>query len=289
LVLVAATIPSFFGGWGIRESACAVLFAAAGMAESAGLAVSVAYGVFALVISLPGVVVLLLDEHAGLPSTESPWTYANAASMICGSVLAACVGYPPLLGFVAGLCSFILVARGQGHWTPGGCFGWPNLVTTLRLLLTMALLFAYGRHPGWQLAVAAGVILLLDVVDGWLARTTGQSSAFGASYDVEADAFLVMSISMLLFSRGTAGVWVLLAGLLRYFYVLAPALVPTPVGQAPRSRHGRISYVTMLACFMLALVFEGQPGRRLALLGTAVISLSFAHSFWQRYPSVRTV
>jgi glycosyltransferase 2 family protein len=288
LVLVAASIPSFFGGWGIRESACALLFAAAGMPESAGLAVSVVYGVFALVMSLPGVVVSLFDEHPGLPSTESPWTYANAASMICGSALAACVGYPPLLGFVAGLCCFILVARGQGRWTPDGRFGSPNLVTTLRLMLTMALLFAYGRHPGWQLAIAAGVILLLDVVDGWLARTTGQSSAFGASYDVEADALLVISIAMLLFSRGTAGAWVLVAGLLRYLYVLAPALVPTPVGQAPRSRHGRISYVTMLTCFMLALVVEGQPGRWLALLGTSVITASFAHSFWQRYPGVRT-
>jgi phosphatidylglycerophosphate synthase len=208
--------------------------------------------------------------------------------MITGSLLAACVGYPPLLGFVAGLCCFILVARGQGRWTPGGRFGSPNVVTTLRLLLTMALLFAYGRQPGWQLAAAAGIILFMDVVDGWLARTTGQSSAFGASYDVEADALLVMSICMLLFSRGTAGAWVLLAGLLRYLYVLAPALIPTPMGQAPRSRHGRISYVTMLVTFMLALAIEGQRGRWLALLGTAVISASFAHSFWQRYRGLRS-
>jgi uncharacterized membrane protein YbhN (UPF0104 family)/phosphatidylglycerophosphate synthase len=287
LVLVAASVPSFFGGWGVREGACALLFAAAGMPESAGVAVSVVYGVFALVISLPAVVVLFFDSNASAPSSETPWTYANAASMIAGSVLSAWVGYPPLLGFVAGFCSFILIARGQGSWTPAGRFGAPNLITTARLIMTMGLLFAYGRHPGWQLAATAGFILSLDVVDGWVARKTGLSSAFGASYDVEADALLVMTIAMLLFSRGTAGPWVLLAGLLRYVYVLAPALFPTPLGQAPRSRHGRIVYVTLLTCFMLALVIEGPRGRLLALAGTIVISASFAHSFWQRYAGTR--
>lgn len=287
LVMVAASVPSFFGGWGIRESACALLFAAAGMPESAGVAVSVVYGVFALVISLPAVVVLLFDGNTPATSNETPWTYANAASMIFGSALAAFIGYPPLLGFVAGLCCFILVARGQGSWTPAGAFGLPNLITTVRLLMTMGLLFAYGRQPGWQLALAAALILLLDAADGWLARRTGQSSAFGASFDVEADGLLVMTIAMLLFSRGTAGAWVLVAGLLRYLYVLAPALFPTPVGQAPRSRHGRIVYVTMLTCFMLALVIGGGPGRLLALVGTVVITVSFAHSFWQRYAGVR--
>jgi phosphatidylglycerophosphate synthase/uncharacterized membrane protein YbhN (UPF0104 family) len=283
LMLVAASVPSFFGGWGIREGACALLFAAAGLPESAGVAVSVVYGVFALVISLPAVVVLLFDGNGTPANGENPWTYANAASMIVGSVLAATVGYPPLLGFVAGFCCFILIAQGQGSWTPRGRFGIPNQITTARLLMTLAMLFAYGRNPGWHLALVAGLVLLLDVADGWVARRTGQSSAFGASYDVEADALLVMSIAMLLFTRGVAGAWVLLAGLLRYLYVLAPALVQTPVGQAPRSRFGRVAYVTMLTCFMLALVIGGSAGHWVALAGTVVVTLSFSHSFYQRY------
>jgi phosphatidylglycerophosphate synthase/uncharacterized membrane protein YbhN (UPF0104 family) len=285
LMLVASSVPSFFGGWGIREGACALLFAAAGLPESTGVAVSVVYGVFALVISLPAVVVLLFDGNTSAPDNENRWTYANAASMIIGSLLAAVVGYPPLLGFVGGFCCFILVAHGQGSWTPRGRFGAPNLITTARLLMTLGLLFAYGRNPGWHLAAVAAAVLLLDAVDGWVARRTGQSSAFGASYDVEADALLVMTITMLLFTRGIAGVWVLLAGLLRYLYVLAPALVATPLGQAPRSRFGRVVYVSMLTSFMLALVVEGGAGRLAALAGTAVVTLSFGHSFYQRYAS----
>ena len=283
LLLVAGSIPSFFGGWGIREGASAVLFAAAGMHDSVGVAVSVVYGAFALVTSLPAIVVLLVDTSAARSSGDAPWLYANAASMIVGCVLAAITGYPPLVGFVAGVCCFVLVARGEGSWTPHGRFGAPNVITTARLFMTMGLLFAYGRQPGWHLAVAAGVILALDVADGWLARRTGQSSAFGASYDVECDALLVTTVAMLLFSRGTAGAWVLLAGLLRYAYVLAPAIIPTPVGQAPRSRHGRLIYVTSLTCFRLALLLGGETGGMFAAAGTLALGLSFSHSFWQRY------
>jgi phosphatidylglycerophosphate synthase/uncharacterized membrane protein YbhN (UPF0104 family) len=289
LIMVAASIPSFFGGWGIREGASALLFAAAGMPDSTGVAVSMVYGSFALVISLPGLIVLLFDGERAPSADTKPWIYASALSMIVGVLLALWLAYPPLLAFVSALCFFILIAQARGNWTPEGRFGLPNLITTVRLVLTMGLLFGYQNQPGVVLALVALVNILLDVLDGWLARRNGQSSEFGAHYDIEADALLVLTLTLLLFSRGLAGSWVIIAGLWRYLYVLAPVCFPTPVGQAPRSRHGRIVYVVMLVCFMLALVLpKGGLGQYLALAGTVVISLSFVHSFWQRYLPVRT-
>jgi glycosyltransferase 2 family protein len=283
LILVAASVPSFFGGWGIREGASALLFAAAGMPQSTGVAVSMVYGSFALVISLPGFMVLLFDGERTPSPTSRPWVYASAFSMIAGALLALWLSYPPVLGFVSALCFFILVAQARGNWTPDGGFGVPNLITTLRLGLTMGLLFFYQHQEGIVLAVVALSNILLDAVDGWLARRTGQSSEFGAHYDIEADALLVLTLTVILFGRGVAGSWVILAGLWRYLYVLAPACFPTPVGQAPRSRHGRIMYVLMIVCFMLALVTPQEIGQYLALLGTVATSLSFLHSFWVRY------
>lgn len=63
LVLMAASIPSFLGGWGIREGASAVLFAAAGLPGSRGVAVSVVYGVFGLLVSAAGLIVFALAER----------------------------------------------------------------------------------------------------------------------------------------------------------------------------------------------------------------------------------
>ncbi len=61
LILLAASLPSFFGGWGVREGASGLLFLAMKLEPSSGVAVSVVYGVFGLVVHLPGLLVLLLD------------------------------------------------------------------------------------------------------------------------------------------------------------------------------------------------------------------------------------
>ena len=62
LALLAMGLPVNVGGWGPREAATAVAFGAAGLGAPAGLAVSVTYGVLALVSCLPGLVVLLLPR-----------------------------------------------------------------------------------------------------------------------------------------------------------------------------------------------------------------------------------
>jgi len=288
LIMVAAAIPSFFGGWGIREGASALLFGAAGMSESTGVAVSMVYGTFALVSSLPGLLVVLFDSERTVREKVNPWTYANALSMIVATASVLWLSYPPLLAFVAALCFFLLVAQARGVWTPAGIFGLPNLVTTLRLMVTMGMLVAFAHEPAWVLAVAALVNLLLDILDGWLARRSGQNSEFGARYDIEADALLVLTLTIILQHRGLAGAWVVMAGLWRYLYVLTPLVFPTPLGEARRSRHGRFAYVLMISCFMLTLLLPRGVGEPLALVGTLAVSLSFLHSFWERYNPIRS-
>jgi glycosyltransferase 2 family protein len=76
LVLLAASVPSFFGGWGIREGASAILFASAGLAGSTGVAVSLLFGAFALLCALPGFVVLLFDrQRPVLPEASRSWRW----------------------------------------------------------------------------------------------------------------------------------------------------------------------------------------------------------------------
>jgi phosphatidylglycerophosphate synthase len=283
LVMVAASVPSFFGGWGVREGASALLFAAAGMPQSTGVAVSMVYGAFALVVSLPGFIVLLFDNERAPKTGGTPWGYANALSMLVGTLLALWLAYPPLLAFIAALCFFIMVAQSRGNWTPEGGFGLPNAITTVRLFLSAGLLFSHQHPMGLLLAIVALVNILLDVADGWLARRNNQSSKFGAQYDIETDALLVLTLTIILFTRHVAGAWVLTAGLLRYLYVLAPAIVPTHRGEHPRSRHGRFIYVLMVVCYMFALIVPRGLGSALALIGTVAVSGSFLHAFWHRY------
>lgn len=77
LIVLATSLPSFFGSWGVREGASALLFASVGLQSSAGVSVSLLVGCFTLVSALPGAVVLLFDgqlaaleQTAGLEALE---------------------------------------------------------------------------------------------------------------------------------------------------------------------------------------------------------------------------
>ncbi|WP_448612608.1 lysylphosphatidylglycerol synthase transmembrane domain-containing protein [Modestobacter sp. URMC 112] len=81
LVLVAMTIPLNVGGWGPREGVAAWAFAAAGLGAAQGVATATAYGVMALVATLPGAAVLAADRiHRRGTRRSVPDTDVRAAA-----------------------------------------------------------------------------------------------------------------------------------------------------------------------------------------------------------------
>jgi uncharacterized membrane protein YbhN (UPF0104 family) len=63
-ILLGSAVPTSVAGWGPREGAAAWAFSAVGLPAADGLAVSVAYGVAALVATLPGALALLAARSA---------------------------------------------------------------------------------------------------------------------------------------------------------------------------------------------------------------------------------
>jgi uncharacterized membrane protein YbhN (UPF0104 family) len=64
-VLMTMLIPVTVAGWGIRESAAALLWGAVGLTAEDGVAISVAYGLLVLVAALPGVATVIGPRAAG--------------------------------------------------------------------------------------------------------------------------------------------------------------------------------------------------------------------------------
>jgi len=64
-------------------------------------------------------------------------------------------------------------------------------------------------------------VTVLDGADGWLARRSGVSSTFGARFDMETDALLIMVLALIAWRWDRAGLWVLACGLTRYVFVAA--------------------------------------------------------------------
>jgi uncharacterized membrane protein YbhN (UPF0104 family) len=69
-VLLAAALPAFFSGWGVREAAAAGLYHLSGMQAADGAAVSVVFGLVSLISSLPGL--RWLWGRGWLPSSKNP-------------------------------------------------------------------------------------------------------------------------------------------------------------------------------------------------------------------------
>src|SRR5215831_12241208 len=127
---------------------------------------------------------------------------------------------------------------------PFGEIGPANKVTMARAVLVALLAGGIGESSElvFQAAAAltAGVVTLLDGVDGWLARHTGMSTAFGARFDMEVDALLIQVLSILAWQYGKAGAWVMLSGLLRYVFVLAGWVWPWMERPLEPSRRRRV-------------------------------------------------
>jgi phosphatidylglycerophosphate synthase len=102
-------------------------------------------------------------------------------------------------------------------------------VTLVRTVLVggVTALAVVGLTSPVPLAVVVGltaVALALDGVDGQVARRTGTASPFGARFDMEVDAFLILVLSVLLVRP--VGVWVVAIGLMRYAFVVAGRALP---------------------------------------------------------------
>jgi phosphatidylglycerophosphate synthase len=85
--------------------------------------------------------------------------------------------------------------------------------------------------PVATLVTLTVVALVLDAVDGKVARRTGTVSALGARFDMEVDAFLLLVLGVYL--AHPVGMWVLAIGGMRYAFVAAAWVLPWLRGSLP--------------------------------------------------------
>ena len=120
--------------------------------------------------------------------------------------------------------------------------------------------------------------LILDGVDGYLARAYSQASALGARFDMEIDALLILVLSAAAWMFGKAGGWVLAIGLMRYAFVLAQVFVPALCQPLPPSFRRKLICVVQVAALCLILVPWVAPPVSTLIALIALVLLSY--SFW---------
>jgi phosphatidylglycerophosphate synthase len=165
-----------------------------------------------------------------------PWQPLATGAVVegAGLVLAGGAGLVmpvPLLGAALGYLGGSALILSYWH---RGQFGAANLVTLARVVgtcwvIALTLQVVLGRLSDAGLAtmiVIGSSCLVLDGLDGKVARSRGEVSPFGARFDMETDAVLNTALCVAVLGLGLAGWWVLAIGLLRYGYVIASWIGP---------------------------------------------------------------
>jgi phosphatidylglycerophosphate synthase len=178
--------------------------------------------------------------------------------------------------------AMVMVFGFIGRHHPFERFGPANHVTMIRTVLVALVASLIGESAVPRAAEAAsaavGALIALDGVDGWLARRSRMASAFGARFDMETDAVLVLVLSVLVWQHQKAGPWVLLGGALRYGFVMAGWWLPWMARPLPPTRRARAITVCHLVGLGVALVpIVPAPIAALVVASTlGALSWSFA-------------
>jgi phosphatidylglycerophosphate synthase len=128
------------------------------------------------------------------------------------------------VGLACGAVAALAVSRaGASELGPA------DQITLSRAVLTCALAAlvadSFVRSAAVTAIVAVAVVALVsDAVDGWVARRTGTVSRFGARFDGEVDAFLILVLSV--YVAESVHIWVLAIGLARYVFAAAGWVLP---------------------------------------------------------------
>ena len=174
--------------------------------------------------------------------------FAPISSVIAGTAAATCLGlaagswgrsWVPAAGWLVALgylmISNALLLRGlqRRHATR---FGPANMVTAARSTLVgvisgIVVVSFLAPIPVALMVALVVPALVLDAVDGWVARRTNSASELGARFDMEVDAFLLLVLSV--YVAKDLGTWVLCIGTMRYLFVVAGWIFPWLCRQLP--------------------------------------------------------
>jgi len=177
---------------------------------------------------------------------------------------------------LAGFTVLAVAVAIAAAWHLGGRdFGLANQVTLLRtglVCLVGSTLLAGGAQPSWSLAAVIGIALALDAVDGWFARRLGLASRFGARFDLETDALMILILSLLLWRTGQAGLWVLAIGGMRYAFVALGMVWPAARRPLPPSLRRKTVCAVIGVLLLLCLLPATPPWLAGGLAALALLS-----------------
>ena len=208
---------------------------------------------------------------------------AIAAIALAGVVWASAAPFAlsrwALVWSLTALAIPVLASESVRRSAPITIMGVANRITLVRGVM-IGWIAAFCTSVGtddqmFWVAVVASVALVMDGLDGLVARATRSESAYGAQLDMECDALLMMILSWLAVQWDQAGIWVLFCGLARYVWIAAQVALPWFRRALPESFRRKTACVVGIVGLIMTIAPIPWPVLW-AAAATATLGISFS-------------
>ena len=183
----------------------------------------------------------------------------------------SCTGLLSFSWFLASNDGMLKSSRGSANHA--------NRITFLRLCLTLLLGLLFPLMGDALIAVIALVIIIMDRLDGYLARRFNSISEKGAHFDRETDAFFVCILCAVIYLKGYLDVWILLVGFMRYLYAVLLFLLNLSHRKDPSSRFAQIVAGILFCTLITPFVLPEYVYSPCVIFSSILLIVSFSHTF----------
>jgi len=159
--------------------------------------------------------------------------------------------------------------------------GYANWVTMLRLVFIFILAFVYQNIPDIWMAIILAWLIIMDIIDGFLARKLKLSSDFGLYLDMESDAYFVCMCSLMLYFGGYLPWWILVVGFMRYLNVAVFYLFQLPPKKEPKRWYASYIAGFLFWALLAPYLMEKKWYLPIVAIASILVTASFIISFVQ--------
>jgi cardiolipin synthase len=156
--------------------------------------------------------------------------------------------------------------------------GIANWISLFRLIIILGCIMYWETMSDTVLFALFGGVILLDGIDGFVARKLKQTSKAGENLDMEIDALFVFLVSYMQYTHGKLPVWILIPGGMRYIYGILFSRIKQPSVLKPGKRFRSTVAVLFFISLLLPFVLRSQVYLPIAAMTSAMIVLSFSIS-----------
>jgi phosphatidylglycerophosphate synthase len=220
--------------------------------------------------------------RGGLPTVRLATILGMLATAALLGVVSATAGLG-VAGWIVGLATgsaataLLVTARKRSDEPAIFPADWVTLTRTLLIAGVAGLVADSFSRPVsiTALVTLSTIALVLDAVDGQVARRTGTATALGARIDGEVDAFLILLLSIVVSQH--YGSWVLAIGAARYVLLIAGWVFPWLAAPLP-PRYWRKVVAAVLG-IVLTVAVSGRLDRLIGMIAVGAALLLLVESF----------